>query len=77
MNVAYYYQSFAWLREFGVVHGKHLQTISNGMIRIWEAIEPFVKHEREAVKIPVLGVFESSYKSLISSGSHSPGRQIS
>jgi hypothetical protein len=65
VNVAYYYQSFAWLGEFGVLRQKHLDTIATGMIRTWEAIEPFVESERTAVNTAVLTVLERSYKSLI------------
>jgi hypothetical protein len=80
INVAYYYQSFAWLAEFRVLRREHLLAIATGLILAWEAIRPFVESERKAVNDQILTVLERSYKSIIGDvriGSAPHGRRIS
>jgi hypothetical protein len=68
VNIAYYYQSFAWLGELNVLRDEHLRIVAHGMVLSWEAIQPFVQAERAAVAGPILTVLERSYKSLVTSG---------
>lgn len=64
LNVAYYFQSFAWLGELGVLHQKHLQLVAGRIVLIWEAIEPYVQAERAVTQGPVLVALQRSYDNL-------------
>jgi len=65
VNVAYYFQAFAWLGELGVLQRKHLRLVANRIVLTWQAIEPYVRAERQAMKGPILVVLERSYEQLI------------
>jgi hypothetical protein len=69
VNVAYYFQAFAWLGELGILKAKHLGLVANRIVLTWRVIEPYVKAERQAVKgPPILTVLGKVYERLVDHG---------
>lgn len=46
-DVAYFLQNFVALRKLSIVDGRVLTTMNGRIVLVWDAIEPFVKSERE------------------------------
>ncbi|MET0135712.1 MAG: hypothetical protein ABW215_19195 [Kibdelosporangium sp.] len=68
LDVAYYFQAFAWFFELGVLREKHLRVVASRIVLTWEAIQPYVETERKATKGPVLVVLERGYEALTARG---------
>jgi hypothetical protein len=60
LNIAYYYQAFAWLDDAGAIDDKEILRISRQRAAsIWQVIEPFVQAERATVPGPLLTKLEA------------------
>lgn len=47
-DIAYFYQNIALLRLLGILDKKIIAVLNIRAVKVWEAIEPFVQHERSA-----------------------------
>jgi hypothetical protein len=73
LNVAYFYQQFAWFIELDVLRREPaVELIAQRIRLVWEAIAPYLKAERSAIPGPFFELLQRVYNGL---ADHSSGQQ--
>lgn len=75
LNVAYYYQSFAWLIHFDIMRDELSALSRPRIISAWEAVRPYIAAERNRYPGPLLVMLEHTYRDMTDSAA--PGRTSS